>query len=51
MKEQDAVVECDLDMIKAQYEQNKEKVLEKLMENVVNVRLEVPQVVKQEFAV
>ena len=45
------MVERDLVVIKEQYEQNKDKVLEQLMQNVVNVKLEVPQVVKQEFAV
>ena len=40
-----------MEVIKHQYKDNKEAVLKQLIETITNVRLEVPEVVKQKFAV
>ncbi len=41
--------EEEIEFIKAQYQANKEKVIKLLIENIINVDLEIPSVVKGVF--
>lgn len=45
--DQEILVQEDIQKINAQYDENKERVMDMLLTSVMNVRTEIPQVVKQ----
>ena len=51
MSKQEAIVAAEIEGIKIQYEQHKSTVLKHLVDAIVDVRLEVPAVVKAKFNV
>lgn len=51
VQEQQAKIQDEIAQINEQYDANKEQVIERLLESVMKVSLEVPKVVKQKLAV
>ena len=51
MSKNDELLAREIENIKTQYEEHKQAVLKHLIENIVDVRLEVPAVVKAKFNV